>query len=261
MRRLVICTELLVLCAQPLGGQTVPQRLARGDSLDRTMQPGAALIEYHAALAVGPADPDVLWRLARSEVAVAKQIVGDGRRERQARDSVYAVALGFAERAVAADSASDDAHFAVALVLGEQSRTKGGRERVRYGVIVYESAARALELDRDHEGALHILGAWHAEVKRLSRIERFFARTFLGGGLLGIAHWDSAAVHLERSVEVSPAHVYHRLELAQIYVDLERYDEARLHLETIPDLPDRNVQDPIRREQAARLLEEIGGRS
>jgi hypothetical protein len=201
---------------------------------------------------------EALWKLARAEVDVAKQLLGDEHEDE--RDRRFNDAWIYAAEAVRVDSLDAEGHFMLAMVMGRLSRTKGGKERVRFGKEIYNGAARALELDPQHDGAHHVLGAWHAEVKRLSGITKFFAKTFLGGGFLGIAHWDSATVHLERSVEIRPDYIYHRLELAEVYIDLERYVEARAQLEQIQSLPIADVMDPIHKETAAGLLRELDER-
>jgi hypothetical protein len=71
------------------------------------------------------------------------------------------------------------------------------------------------------------------------------------------ANWDSAAIHLERAVALNPTYIHHRLELAQIYADRERWAEARAQLEAIPDLPDRDVLDGDHRAAAAELFDRI----
>lgn len=257
----LMCLVLLAVAAPVAAAQTADEQLVRGDSLHLVLDPVGALTAYRAGLALEPTDVELLWRAARSQVDIAKQIVGDDRDDRETRDSIYGVAREFADRAVAADSANADARFAVALVLGQQSRTKRGQERVHFGRAIYDEAARAIALDPTHDGAHHILGAWHAEVKRLSAIERFFAKTFMGARFMDRADWDSAAVHLERAVELNPEYIYHHLELAQIYVDVDRYRDARAQLDAIPALPDGDVLDPQYREDAARLREEIRDKS
>lgn len=245
------------LTAQSQGSPDVPSLLARGDSFDVALRPMEALDQYKAALALAPDSYDALWRAARSQVDVAKTIKGDHPYTRGVRDSVYSVAQSYAERAIAADSMGADGHFALALVLGQLSRTRSGKERVTFARQIYDQSARALALDPEHDGAEHILGAWHAEIKRLSGITKFFARTFLGAGFMDRAAWDSAVVHLERSVAIRPDYIHHHLELAEVYVDLERYADARHQLELIPSLPDGDVLDPDYRAAAATLLARI----
>jgi DNA-binding SARP family transcriptional activator len=105
-----------------------------------------------------------------------------------------------------------------------------------------------------------VLGAWHAEIRRLSGLTRTFARTFLGGGFMAMASVDSAAAHLERAVELEPWYIYHHLELAEIYIDMERYADARARLTELRTLPHRDVLDTQHQAEAARLLEEIRNR-
>lgn len=225
--------------------------IARGDSLGAALQADAALEEYRLALEADPASYAALWRAAQATIDVAKQLADD---LRPRRDSLYRTARRYAEAAIRSDSLGADGHFALAQALGRYARTRGGRERVRFGRIIYDEAARALALNPRHDGAHHVLGAWHAEVKRLPGVTRFLAKTLLGGGFLGRASWDSATAHLEQAVALRPEFIYHRLELAQVYLDLHRPDAARAQLERVATLPVSDVLDPEYQEEAARLL-------
>jgi hypothetical protein len=234
-----------------LAQTSVAEHLARGDSLAHALRPDAALVEYQAALRLDSLSYGALWRAADATVDVAKQLP-DSLRTR--RDSLYLVARGYGERAIQTDSLGADGHFEVAQALGRWARTRGGRERVRYGRVIYDEAARALALDPRHDGAHHVLGAWHAEVERLSPFTRFIAKALLGGGFLGRASWDSATVHLEQAVALRPEFIFHRLELAQAYLDRHRDGAAREQLERIATLPVGDVLDPVYQAEAARLL-------
>lgn len=255
--RQVLFGSLLLTLAAPLGAQSVEAWIARGDSLQDAIKPVEALAAYRAALALDPASYEILWRAARSQIDVAKNIHGEIDDSVAVRDSVYGEAVAFAERAVAADSNGADGWFTLATSMGQRARTKGGRERVRYGREIYSAAARAVSLDPDHDGAHHVLGAWHAEVRRLSGITRFLARTFMGGGYMNRANWDSSVVHLETAVRGRPGYLFHRLELAEVYVEVGRPTDAIAQLEMIPTLVDTDVLDPQYRADAAALLERL----
>ncbi len=233
------------------GAQTVAQHVARGDSLSAALQPESALVEFRQALATDSAFYPALWKAAGATIDVAKQLPDPSRAR---RDSLYLAARAYAEAAIRADSLDAEGHFELAQALGRYARTRGGRERVRYGRVIYDEAARAVALDPRHDGAHHVLGAWHAEVKRLPGLTRFVARMLLGAGFLSRAGWDSATTHLEQAVALRPDFIYHRLELAQIYLDRNRVGAAREQLERIATLPVRDVMDPEYREEAARLL-------
>jgi hypothetical protein len=258
--RFVAAPALLGVPLFGLRGQATDPRLARIDSLHDAVQPAAALAVAKTVLADHAEDYGALWRAARSQVDIAKRIKGDHEYTRQVRDSVYAVAEDYARRAIAADSTDAEGHFILSVALGELSRTRGGKERVSFARVIYDEAAAALAADPEHDGAHHVLGAWHAEIMRLSGITRFVAKTILGAGFMDRAAWDSAAVHLERSVALDGTYIHHRLELAEIYADMERWADAAAQLEAIPSLPTRDVLDGDHRTNAAALLEQIRGK-
>lgn len=250
----VACLSII----SPLQGQTVDALIAEGDSLWDALQPAASIVPYKTALQQDQQRAEAWWKYARSQVAIAKQLDDD---DRETRDSIYGVARAYAQSALNLDADDAEAHFVLALVLGQQSRTRGGRERIKFAAEIYDAAAMALALNPDHDGALHVMGAWHAEVRRLSGLTRFFAKTLFGAGFLDRASWDSAATLLERAVEIKPSYIFHRLELARIYVDIDRPADALRQLEAIEPLaPTGDVLDPRHKEEAAELYSELRSR-
>jgi tetratricopeptide (TPR) repeat protein len=228
--------------------------MVRGDSLTDALQPVAALEQYRAAYLERQTYAS-MWKFARSQIDVARLVDED---DEELRDSLYNVAFLYAQAATRTDSSDAEGHFMLSLALGRLSLTKGGKERVRFAKDIYERAARAVEIDPQHDGAYHVLGQWHAEILRLSGLARFFAKTFLGGGFMERASWDSATVYMERSVELKPEHLQHRFDLAGVYIDLERYVDARHQLEEVLRLePNQDVLDRQTQADAAALLEEI----
>lgn len=256
MRRLGPAVLLLATLASPAASQTIAQDLAKGDSVE-AMHPDSALRYYKAAIAIDSTDYAALWRAAEAQSDIGKQIVGEHDYTVHVRDSVYEVARDYANAAIQADSLGAEGHSMLAIVLGRLSRTKGGKERVRYARIIYDEASRALQLDSTLDRAEHVLGAWHAEVKRLSGLTKFFAKTFLGAGFMDRASWDSAVVHLKRAIALDSADIYHHLELAEVYIDTDRYDDARAQLHEVQRLPVSDVMDPAHKKRAAELLEQI----
>jgi len=253
--RLSLCL-VATLVGGSLAAQTAANHIALGDSAG-LMHPDVALRHYQAALAVDSLSYAANWKAARAIADVAKQIQGNADSLKNRRDSLYSVGRGYADRAIRADSTRADGHYALAMVLGRLSRTKGSKERVRYAKIIFDEATRAVAIDSNYDNAHHVLGAWHAEVKRLSAIQRFFAKALFGGGFMSVANWDDAVRHLERAVAIAPAHIYHRLELAEVYTDLGRYSKAREQLQIIPTLPNVDVLDAQYKEDAAALLADI----
>lgn len=259
VKPLAVALPLVAALTANAVGQSFSEQIALGDSAQDALAPAVALEHYRTAHLTDPQNYEAIWKFARSQLDVAKQLIGDAHEEQ--RDSLYGVAVAMAEGAVYLDSLDAEGHAILAAGIGRLSRTKSGKERVRYGQEIYDEAARAIELNPDHDGALHVIGAWHAEVKRLSGITRFFAKTFMGGGFMDKASRDSAVVHLTRAADIRPDYLFHHLELAEVLIDLERYGEARERLQMVLDMPVADVSDPVHKETAAGLLEEILGRS
>jgi tetratricopeptide (TPR) repeat protein len=258
MRLLAPLVALALAAAAPsLAAQSPAEHIALGDSATAALRPDVALRHFQAALALDSGAYEANWKAARAIADIAKQIEGNADSLKKRRDSLYTVGRGYAERAVRADSLGADGHYALAMVLGRLSRTKGSKERVRYAKLIFDEASRAVALNPNHDGAHHVLGAWNAEVKRLSGIQRFFAKALFGGGFMSAANWDDAVMHLERAVALNPEHVYHRLELAEVYADIGQYSKAREQLAVIPTLPIRDVLDAQYKEDAAALLQDI----
>ena len=246
----------VLLALTCLAQSSAVDHIAAGDSAGQ-MHPDVALRHYQAAIADDSASYAANWKAAQAIADVAKQIQGNEKSLKERRDSLYALGRTYAERAIRADSTKAEGHYVLAMVLGRLSRTKGSKERVRYAKIIYDEAARAVEIDPEHDNAHHVLGAWNAEVKRLSGVQRFFAKTLFGGGFMSKANWPDAVSHLERAVAINPQHIYHRLELAEVFVDLGQYSKAREQLQVIPTLPNYDVLDAQNKEDAAALLEDI----
>ena len=244
-----ILLSLLVL-------QNPVNHIALGDSAG-LMHPDVQLRHYQAALAIDSLSYDANWKAARAIADVAKQIQGNADSLKHRRDSLYSVGRGYAERAIRADSTKADGHYVLSMVLGRLSRTKGSKERVRYAKIIYDEATRAVQIDSNYDNAHHVLGAWNAEVKRLSGFQRFFAKALFGGGFMDKANWDDAVKQFQTAVRLAPNHIYHRLELAEVYTDLGRYSKAREQLTVIATLPVADVMDPQYKKDAADLLADI----
>src|SRR5690606_4942988 len=98
------------------------------------------------------------------------------------------------------------------------------------------------------------MGVWNAEIMRLGRLERFFARNLLGGGVFSQASWNEAARYLERAVALEPERITHRVALARVYIDLDSVGRAREQLVMAEQLPLAEFNDAAYKREAAELL-------
>jgi tetratricopeptide (TPR) repeat protein len=259
---LPVLLALLCSLAAPLRAQTplsVAQHLSLGDSAHAALAPAQALQHYRAALAADSTNYAALWKAGRELVDIAKQIDGQDDSSKHRRDSLYVAARAYGEAAVRVNPTGAAGHFTIGQALGRLSRTKGGKERVRFAKIIYDEGMRAIELDSTHDGAYHLVGAWHAEVKRLSWIERKAAELLFSGGFLGKGNWDDAQRYLEKAVALKPQNVFHRLELGEVYVDVGKYSKAREQFTALDALPIADVLDPAYKKEAKQVLDDIRG--
>jgi tetratricopeptide (TPR) repeat protein len=246
---------LLLVCAGRLDAQGVRDHVGMGTTAMQVHDLRTALAHYEAALALDSTDYEANWRASIVLLDQGEQIPDTIKSPE--RDSLYARAERLARRAVAADSMGADGHFALAAAVGRASLTMGKKERIRSARVIRDEALRTIALNPRHDGAYHILGRWNAEIMRLSGLSRFSAKVLLGAGIFGEASWEGAISNMEKAVALDPGRLYHRLELAEIYVDRKRYDDARTQLQELEALPDREIMDSVYRREARELAAKI----
>jgi tetratricopeptide (TPR) repeat protein len=253
MTRSILFPSLLLLAGRVAFAQTAAEHLAQGDSAYREFDAAVALGHYETAVALDSVNVEALGKASRTAVDL-----GESETNRDRKSTYFSTGLVYAQRAVAADSNNAESWFHLARALGRRALSVGVRDRVRYAVAVRDAARRSLAISPDHPGALHVLGMWHAEVKRLSGLELFFARNFLGGGVLGEANWGDAVANLERAAAVDPERLSHHLDLAGIYVDTGEKEKARASYQRVVDATTRtDVNDPLYKRQAEEALRRL----
>ena len=249
---------LLSALAFPAAAQGVHDHVSMGIAAEQAHDVRTGLAHFEAALALDSMSYEANWRAAIALMDEGEAIPDSVKSPH--RDSLYARAERLARRAVAADSARAEGHFALAAAIGRASLTLGKKERIRRAAVIRDEALRTIAIDPRHDGAYHIMGRWNAEIMRLSGLSRFFAKRFLGAGIFGKASWDAAISNMEKAVELDPGRIYHHLELAQIYADRQRYADARQQLDRVAELPDRELMDPVYRRRAADLAKKLADR-
>ncbi len=252
--RLVLSAMLVVGVPVLAVAQSPTERIAQGDQRHAARNASAALSQYEAAITAAPANYEALWKASREAVDVGEYLPDAAR-----RTELYRKAESYARRAVETNPTDAEGHFALARALGRNALTMGSRDRVRHAGTIREHALEALRLDPTHAGALHVMAVWNAEVMRLSSVERFVARTVLGGKVFGEASWDDATRYLERAVMLAPDRIIHRLDLARIYADDGNAPRAREQLERVAALRVVDFNDVHYKREAAALLQKLNG--
>ncbi len=241
-----------ILAPSAAFGQSVAELIAAGDRDYAALRATSAYQHYQAALGADSTNAEALGKASRSAIDL-----GETEPDAAKRKALYRAGEQYARRAVAANPSDAENHFHLARALGRTALSVGVKERVKYANEIRGVGLEALRLDPNHAGALHVIGAWNAEIMRLSGVERFFAKNLLGGKVFGQASWKEAISHMEKAVQVDPARIVHKLDLGKIYLDVKDKARAREMLDAVVSGPETDVNDPAYKKEAAELLKKI----
>lgn len=173
-----------------------------------------------------------LWAAARSAIALGLLSRGT-----EIQNQWYQIGESYARRATEVEAEGLVGLYWLLSAKGLRAAQSGGREASALGGEVYDLAHKVLEMDSLHAGAYHALGVLNYRVQRLSGIERFVARNFLGADVMNNTTWEDAERYLSRAVELSPEYILFHLDLGRMYLARDRKDEARVQFERVLELP------------------------
>ena len=179
-----------------------------------------------------PENYEPLWAAARAAIAL-----GLLSRGREIQNQWYQTGESYARRATEVEPEGLVGLYWLLSAKGLRAAQTGGREASALGGEVYDLAHEVLEMDSLHAGAYHALGVLNYRVQRLSAIERFVARNFMGAEVMNNTTWEDAERYLTRAVELSPEYILFHLDLGRMYLARDRKDEARVQLQRVLELP------------------------
>lgn len=235
--------------------ENVNTLIARGDSAYAVFDNQAALEYYRAALERKPEKYAALWRAVRTY-----SDVGEAEPDKDSKRTKFEIADSLAHKCVALYPDSAESHFVLAIALGRMALFVGGKRKISYSKEIEMAAKTAIALDPTHDGAHHVLGRWHYEISTLNWFLKAAAKVMYGGVPPG-ASLEASAEHLRKASELAPEKILHHLEYARTLIKLERYSEARPHLERCATLPPTLWDDNERKQEAAGLLRKIQGKT
>ena len=245
MRYLFSFLILSLALSGPASAQSAEEHIALGDRDYTALEGASALANYEKAIAIDPRSYEALWKASRSAVDIGSLGTNSSR-----RSSLFNSAEQYARRAIALNPGDAEGHFSLARALGKTALSQSPRGRVKYATEIRARALECLRLAPQHAGCLHVMGMWNAEVMRLNAVTRLIAKNVLGGRVFGTASWKDAVRYMEAAVASEPERIVHRVDLAEIYDDVDEKGKARAEYEAALRLPVADVNDNSYKAQA-----------
>lgn len=227
-------------------------RLQQADSIFEAGDPAQALRLALRVLEEEGEGYEALWRA--SSFALAVGVVEEAER---GRTDYFERAQDYAKRAQSLRPDGIEGLYWEVAAVGRLAMSAGPREASAYADRIREGAMAILEQEPEHAGAHHALGKLYSEIMSVSGLSRFFGRTFVRSAALDEASWSLAEKHLERAASLAPDMILFQLDLARLYRDRRRMDDARRVLEAAAQAPLQQPGDRIFQEEARALLRDI----
>ncbi len=232
---------------------TLAVAVREGDAAFQVFDNETARLCYERAFAIDSTNCDVLWKLARSDVNRGISSPND----EKAR--WFASGEGHARRCVALYPDSSEAHFFLAVAIGQMTKVVGNKRRIELSKDVEREAEATLTLDPQHAGAMHILGRWNYEIASLGWLSKMAAKIVYGGVPPG-ASYQQAQTWFERAIVIRPDMPLNHLWLGETLIKTHDYPRARDELQTCLNLDDVLWDDSRTKDQARKSLQEIEGK-
>ena len=220
-----------------------------GDDAFIKQQYDDAITIYESALPASDDKAELLWRISRCYISI-----GDAAK-REEREQYYRKAETYAARAVHADSLNSDAHCWRAVSIGYVAIYEGVRAKVKAANEIKRELDIAIRLDAKNDVAYSILGTFYRTLGNVGWIEKQLADVLLGG--LPVGGFIEAEQSLKKAIDLAPTIIRHHFELGQLYLDMEKPDEAKKVFQSAINLPPVLASDSRRIERMKRKIAEL----
>ena len=228
----------------------VADAVQAGDEAHTALRPMDALDRFRDALDVDPDSYPALWRASREALALGALAADDDDRRRWRE-----AAVTYARHATDVNSDGVEGHAWLARTLWASLQDRSVGARARGSADALAAARRALALDPANPAAHGVIGAWHADIMRLSPVARWAVRHLVGPDAVDGASWQDAEVHLRLAAEAAePAGLTYHLALGRVLLDAGRRDEGRACLRLVLERPSVEPEDPMIKQRAQELL-------
>jgi tetratricopeptide (TPR) repeat protein len=226
--------------------------IAAADSAFKRLDYPVALASYRQALSAAPDQAEVLWRLARLRV-IQSEATDSGLDEPLLRE-----AEEYARRAVRSEPACAEARVWLAGTIGFLALTAPVNDQVRMSREIMAQTDTALALNPHDDVVYSIRGSFFHALGNVGWVKKNLAALFLGSVPPG--GYPESEVALRKAIEIAPQVMRHQYELAVLYIDWGRVEEAVEVLSRAAQLPVQVASDVPRLKKVRSLLRDLESR-
>lgn len=226
----------------------VPQaELDKTDALHDAREYQTELSELEKLSAEYPEDVEVLWRLAQVHFDIADQT-----KDEEIHKAHFYPGFEVAKKAVKIDPQSAKANHWYAVLIGKIGILEGTKQKIINSYEVEKYGLRALEIEPNYDGTLHLMGQWHYKLADLSWVERTVAKIVYETPPK--ASFEEAAEFFQRAIKAKPDEVRHYLWLGKTYLKLKNKEKAEEYLQLTIGMKSLDDADKLMQKEARELL-------
>jgi tetratricopeptide (TPR) repeat protein len=238
-----------LILAEP-AGKTAP--FAAADQAFMAMKYEKADSLYETISRSGPENADLLWKLSRLNISVAESF---SPREATRRMPYYTKAVEYARKAVSIDSTNAAAHTWLAASLAVKADRIGTKEKLARAKEIKRELDKALALNPHDDVAWSILGSYYRQVSNIGWMSRLLGNTFVGRMPEGSP--EAAEKAFKKAISLNPRAIRHYHELALLYIDQHRDQEALQTLQIAVRKPALMKSDLRRLDDIRELIKKL----
>ena len=193
---------------------------------------------------------EISWRIAQSHFDIADQST-----DKKIHKAHFYPGLEAAKKALVLDANSSKANHWYATLIGKIGIMEGTKQKILNSYEVREFGLKAISIDPNYDGTLHLMGRWHYELASLSWAERKIAGLIYSAPPK--ASFIEATDYFIKASEAKSDEIRHQLWLGKTYIKMKETSKAENAFGTVAGMNALDKSDAKMKIEAAKLLKKL----